>query len=150
MLVQNPLEEFTPDKTLNASTSEAWLNHWKAYLKRKGVQFFVGRFTGLEKDAEGKFVPKVEGPKPKGDPIPEYDNSDFDPAEPAKGLYPDGSNFYVMALPFTEASRIVWEAWKRINTNNNHDDDNIGLYRTLPATQKLRHCRRAADSGRCR
>jgi NAD(P)-binding Rossmann-like domain len=103
MLVQNPLEEFIPDKTLNASTSEAWLNHWKAYLKRKGVEFFVGRLKRLEKQGD-EFVPIVEP-----GPTPEYDNSDFDRRK--------GSNFFVMALPFPEASRITWEAWSDIKNN---------------------------------
>jgi hypothetical protein len=149
MLVQNPLEDFTPDKTLNASTSEAWLNHWKAYLKRKGVQFFVGQLTRLEQDAEGKFVPKVEGPRLKGDggkfvpegeerksehPIPELDNSDFVPAERPKKYDPEESQFYVMALPFTEASRIVWEAWRQVS-NDKHKKDKDASRFTGPFQQ---------------
>ncbi len=35
------------DSTLRAPTSDAWLVHWKAYLQRLGVRFFVGEVTSL-------------------------------------------------------------------------------------------------------
>jgi len=36
------------NRTLNGPTSEAWLGHWKRYLQRQGVRFFVGELTKLE------------------------------------------------------------------------------------------------------
>jgi hypothetical protein len=114
MLVQNPFEEFVADKTLNASTSEAWLTRWKAYLKLKGVQFYIGRLERLVK-SDDEFLPVVTGPKPRL--IPEHDNSDFDPHDPTKE--PDYvSNFFVMALPFDEASRVIWDAWSQIREDD--------------------------------
>jgi hypothetical protein len=36
------------NRTLNGPTSEAWLGHWKRYLQRQGVRFFVGELSKLE------------------------------------------------------------------------------------------------------
>lgn len=35
------------DMTLNGPTSYSWLDPWKSYLKRQGVQFFVGELVGM-------------------------------------------------------------------------------------------------------
>src|SRR5262249_2624993 len=58
LLVQNPLDEFVPDMTLNATTNEAWLARWKDYLKRKGAKFYTGKLEGLRlsNDTDGSNV----------------------------------------------------------------------------------------------
>jgi len=49
------------DRTMNAPTSEAWLRHWKRYLRIQGVKFFVGKLIGLDtkpvKDAKPRLKP---------------------------------------------------------------------------------------------
>jgi hypothetical protein len=115
LLLQNPLEPFSPDMTLNGSTSEAWLGHWKNYLKRKGVRFYTGRLTRLKFNAAGdELIPEVSAPLgatwyAKG-PIPEDKTRESDPKETDFSC--DQSDFFVMAIPFEAASRQVWEAYR--------------------------------------
>lgn len=47
------------DSTLNAPTTVAWLNPWKAYLMSQGVRFVPGRIKGFRKGREGVY-PEVE------------------------------------------------------------------------------------------
>ena len=103
MLFKNPLEEFVADKTLNATTSDAWLDRWKKYLKRKGAQFYVGRLEGLTLNNEkDELVPIVTGSR-KSRPVPEIDvEAEFSNSD---------SGFFVMALPFEQASTLIWEAF---------------------------------------
>ena len=115
LLLQNPLEPFSPDMTLNGRTSEAWLGHWKNYLKRKGVRFYTGRLTRLKLNAAGdELIPEVSAPDSaawytKG-PVPEDKTKESDPKETDFSC--DQSDFFVMAMPFEEASRQVWEAYR--------------------------------------
>lgn len=121
LLLQNPLEPFSPDMTLNGSTSEAWLGHWKNYLKRKGVRFYTGRLTRLKFNAAGdELIPEVSAPLgaswyAKG-PIPEDKTKEDDPEE--LDFDCDQSDFFVMAIPFEEASRQVWEAYRTAEQAN--------------------------------
>jgi hypothetical protein len=38
------------DMTLNGPTSYSWLDPWKSYLQRQGVEFFNGQLVGMEAD----------------------------------------------------------------------------------------------------
>ena len=62
LLFDNPFEPFVADKTLNGTTSGAWLKYWKDYLKRKGVKFFNGKLLGLSLIGDD-FAPEIGGPK---------------------------------------------------------------------------------------
>ena len=87
----------------------------KALLKRKGVRFYTGRLTRLKLNAAGdELIPEVSAPAsaawyPKG-PIPEDKTKESDPKETDFSC--DQSDFFVMAIPFEEASRQVWEAYR--------------------------------------
>lgn len=54
--------------TLNGPTTEAWLHHWKDYLRRQGVRFFVGRIAKITETDQG-CVPVVTIPWDQGDPL---------------------------------------------------------------------------------
>jgi hypothetical protein len=132
LLVDNPLERFIADRTLNGTTSEAWLRHWKDYLKRMGVKFFIGRLEGLRisQSQDGyEFMPTL------GSAFPEYpeasntpdifpeDPKDWDKKDPKKSrekiverLTTD-PDFFLMAVSFEEASRLVWEAYSQIRNS---------------------------------
>ncbi len=48
------------NRTLNGPTTDAWLRHWKRYLKRQGVRFFIGRLDSLHFDpATNQLLPDV-------------------------------------------------------------------------------------------
>jgi hypothetical protein len=47
------------NRTLNGPTTDAWLRHWKRYLKRQGVRFFLGRLNRLVVGAGGGIHPEV-------------------------------------------------------------------------------------------
>src|SRR5262249_11192036 len=115
MLVQNPLDPFTPDKTLNATTNEAWLTYWKDYLKRKGVKFYTGRLEGLKlvRDRDGRdvLIPVLRGTESLPErPVPEIDVQ-ITEAEDNTQFIPDSSDFFVMAVPFEKASQKIWETY---------------------------------------
>lgn len=99
------------DRTLNGPTSEAWLRHWKTYLRRQGVSFYLGKLTGIEaRDIEGerRLFPLVEG-------IRECHGTDFTPLQqqnptPPPGdpdHSPRGPHYYVLALPPTAAKEVL-------------------------------------------
>ena len=101
--------------TLNGSTSEAWLGHWKNYLKRKGVRFYTGRLTGLKLNAPGdELDPEVSAPDgaawyAKG-PIPEDKTKEAtEGGRTSPATSPTSSSWQ---SPFEEASRQVWEAYR--------------------------------------
>jgi hypothetical protein len=116
MLFKNPLEGVIPDFTLNATTSEAWLARWKDYLRRKGVQFYIGALERLKKTAGG-FVPVVKGL------VAESDNSKFVPRTKIDAKFFNDSRFFVMALPFDRVSDIIWDAYSQVSTASSTDID---------------------------
>lgn len=129
MLAKNPLGKNLPDFTLNASTSDAWLNRWKGYLKKKGVNFYTGYLKSLQLNNEqeqNEYVPEVIG-EIDGRPVPELDNPalyrddpngrnndvnvDADSKKKWQSFEFSKSDFFVMALPFERASQIIADAY---------------------------------------
>lgn len=91
------------DMTLNGPTSNAWLRHWKIYLKRQGVRFFVGRLKALCVQ-DGEVYPVVENDyDDRPMPVPEVSTHEYLQFGSAHGA-PD---FYVLALPFDQARDLV-------------------------------------------
>jgi len=102
------------DMTLNGPTSVVWLRQWKRFLKRQGVDFYVGELTGLERGARGELLPCVEGPeddRPRLEPFDRFagTNPDDWAARRAPGTTHafDDSDFFVLALPIDAAAEIV-------------------------------------------
>jgi hypothetical protein len=120
------------DMTLNGPTSQTWLQPWKRYLVRQGVEFFQGELVDLIHLPEtGEVVPKAvwhDDPPRIKDP----DESDARRAKRFRALEewpqperpgaryagytgaPDATDgtettadFYVLALPFEQAGRIA-------------------------------------------
>ncbi len=89
------------DMLLRGPTSEAWLEPWKEWLKRQGVGFFLGEWSGFEfaKDQRGAETPELI-PKFRTTPIPEPGcrHPYFSGAEAStrSGMAPD---HYVLAVP---------------------------------------------------
>jgi len=129
MLLQNPIEPFVPDMQLNGTTSEAWLNRWKDYLKRKGVKFFIGKLTKLIRNGDG-FLPvigsscetEVSDGLPLSGIIPEdlcppwESKTDRDAAQADLTKAIEASDFFVMAIPLDAASELVWDACASISS----------------------------------
>jgi len=94
------------DLTLNGPTSLVWLYHWKTYLKRQGVRFFVGEVDRLKWDEKHGLVPEVKHPFDAIPPSPEVGGQEYISHEAGPGkLTPD---FYVLALPFEKVCDLVW------------------------------------------
>jgi outer membrane protein OmpA-like peptidoglycan-associated protein len=121
LLGQDPLQSFVDDMTLNGPTSEVWLKHWKRYLIRQGVRFFVGRLRGLKLDKGDKFIPQVDGPDgvtvPRAeDPRYQLRGRMFDRSgeliEPDAPVPAEGGRrqLYVLALPFEQAAAVAESA----------------------------------------
>lgn len=94
------------DGTLNGPTSNAWLEPWRTYLRRRGVRFERGEVESLrlvEDGVEYKIVGKdeYEGVSSKATKVPKAENEgeEKEKAEPAYLL--------VLALSATEAQRVV-------------------------------------------
>jgi len=128
MLFQNPLENFVPDMQLNGTTSEAWLDRWKDYLRRKGVKFFRGKLSKLvleEDDFLPVFGPASEGEKdiiiPEEIKRPLWSNTKKDKTRIERRAAQKDiiktlelSDFFVMAVPLDAASQLVWDACSQI------------------------------------
>jgi uncharacterized protein with NAD-binding domain and iron-sulfur cluster len=104
----------TPDSTLNGPTSVVWLRQWKRFLKRQGVDFFVGRLRALELDRHGALVPIVEGPdgdRPRLEPLDPTSalSADEWQARRAPGAVQpfDDSDFFVLAVPIEVAAQLT-------------------------------------------
>ena len=102
-----------PDpSTLNGPTSLAWLDPWKAYLKRAGVKFFVGKLAGFEAKATGgesvtRLVPVTHGPDGQpGDPVPENPDDLYQKPLETAGF----GHRFVMAAQFQDSSDLAWQA----------------------------------------
>lgn len=127
ILLQLGLKSLPDPATLNGPTSLSWLDPWKAYLKKQGVKFFVGRLTGMtalekskwEGETATRLVPVVQGPwrgwdaqgkplAPYADPLPE--NPDDVYRRPGAAPNPGFQHRFVLATQFQEASDIVWKA----------------------------------------
>ena len=88
------------DGTLNGPTTTSWLDHWQRYLESLGVEFYLGRLSALEIDAENRVLPKVDWPK-KDETKPVEDNkliAFFAPSS-AGAAEPDPPIYVVLALP---------------------------------------------------
>jgi hypothetical protein len=117
LMIAQPVDGVTENMTLNGPTSKAWLDHWKTYLRIQGVRFFVGRIESLRVLNDLHFVPQCEGPNGWLEPRP----------EDAYDLYlrpkDDGSDLanhrFVLALPFRQASDLIWGAYNSTVTGNN-------------------------------
>ena len=115
-LLMDQLKDGTrADRTLAGPTSEAWLAHWKAYLKHQGVQFFVGRLEGLER-CDGHLDPVVRGERYGAEdeyfekPIPEpvYRTCPGPGGEQVEEvLYQEDNDYYVLALPLKATQEIL-------------------------------------------
>jgi hypothetical protein len=112
LMAIHPTKDFTADMTLNGPTSTVWLAHWKKYLKMQGVKFFVGRITALQ-DSGGRLVPTVEGPSGWSEPRPEEADHRYGCPE-TDGRDIDEYRF-VLAIPFKQASDLVWAAYNAAN-----------------------------------
>jgi hypothetical protein len=131
------------DRTMNAPTSEAWLRHWKRYLRMQGVKFFLGSLDVVYADGS-KLVPKVTGllgGKVLDQPMPEpvYKDEAELLAGEDRGLAWDtaAADYYVLALSAQAATKVL----------HNVPDDALG--ETL---RKLKHYdvgSRDATTGRC-
>ncbi len=113
--IQLGLKSLPDPATLNGPTSIAWLDPWKAYLKRQGVKFFVGRLSDLApKQTSGekivRLVPVTLGPHPDGDrpwePWPEEPDDVYQQPHEEGGF----SHRYVLAAQFQDSSDIAWKA----------------------------------------
>jgi hypothetical protein len=123
MLLQNPLDPFQPDMQLNGTTSEAWLNRWKDYLKRKGVEFFRGRLNKLIL-CDNELLPEIVGSADEVDLIngaplqkeivPENVGGpgNSDQKEIINKI--DKSDFFIMAVPLDVASKLIWDACAQV------------------------------------
>ena len=102
------------DFTLNGPTSVVWLRQWKRFLKRQGVDFFVGKLAALELGKHGELLPVVEGPedgRPRLEPVDP--TTGISTAEwlarrsPGKTLPFDDSDFFVLAVPIEVAAQLA-------------------------------------------
>ena len=120
LMGRDVLQEHVDDMTLNGPTSEVWLRHWKRYLVRQGVRFFVGKLRELRLDGED-FIPVVDGPGaamvPRAeDPRYQLRGRMLDRggqpivADPKTAGEGGGRQFYVLALPFERAAAIAEQA----------------------------------------
>jgi hypothetical protein len=71
LLIDALTEGVESNRTLNGPTSEAWLRHWKRYLRRQGVRFFTGRLQALEWK-NGRLLPVVTFARGFGPEVPVY------------------------------------------------------------------------------
>ena len=117
------------DRTLNGPTTEAWLDHWKAYLRRQGVRFFTGELTGFE-SAEGSLKPVTRGLRlgtkkefehPIPEPLYELDPVAVGDADGESGaceegkprrvlkeaVYHDDPHYFVLAIPIKKAQELL-------------------------------------------
>ena len=125
ILLQLGSKSLPDPATLNGPTSLAWLDPWKAYLKRQGVKFFVGRLVGMapldktqwKGETATRLVPVTQGPDPKkdkhgndipSDPLPE--NPDDIYRKPGHDPNPGFQHRFVLATQFQRASDIAWKA----------------------------------------
>lgn len=102
------------DMTLNGPTSVVWLRQWKRFLKRQGVDFYVGELTGLDLGAHGELLPRVDGPegeRPRLEPLDRWSGATPEDwaARRAPGTkHPfDDSDFFVLAVPIDVAAEIL-------------------------------------------
>tara|TARA_R110002072_G_scaffold5527_2_gene35302 strand:- start:9744 stop:13850 length:4107 start_codon:yes stop_codon:yes gene_type:complete len=111
------------DKMLNGPSSTAWLQHWRRYLSRQGVRFFIGHLSHVRFDGD-ELIPMVNGAGPGGLPTPENPfnvyiehghNSDTQPT-------PD---FYVLAAPYQQTTDHFW------NINNSEAADSTDEINTI-------------------
>ncbi|MFN2377718.1 MAG: hypothetical protein ABR538_14380, partial [Candidatus Binatia bacterium] len=95
------------DRLLEGPTSEAWLAHWKYYLQRQGVRFFVGELSGLVlcETCGVELVPTLKGPdwgdaaEPASEPVYADDVAGRGlKAHPNQGRFERDSDFYVLAI----------------------------------------------------
>jgi hypothetical protein len=88
MVLDQLLAQGFRDGTLNASTSEAWLDHWKVYLESQGVTFHLGRLRKIRWNGRlERLVAETDIPVQE------------------KGLESQG--YWILALPLEEAARLV-------------------------------------------
>jgi hypothetical protein len=118
--IQLGLPNLPDPSTLNGPTSIAWLDPWKAYLKRQGVKFFVGRLADLTPatwlgEPTPRLVPVTQGPHPSqdkdgnpipSDPVPENPDDDFRRPNPKSGF----QHRFVLAAQLQDSSDIAWKA----------------------------------------
>jgi hypothetical protein len=71
LLIDALTEGVESNRTLNGPTSEAWLRHWKRYLRRQGVRFFAGRLQALEWK-NGRLLPVVTFARGFGPEVPVF------------------------------------------------------------------------------
>jgi hypothetical protein len=116
--IQLGLKSLPDPATLNGPTSIAWLDPWKAYLKRQGVKFFIGRLIDLEpRTIAGenimRLVPVTQGPRADGDtpsePLPEDPDDIYQHPRDEAGF----SHRFVLAAQFQDSSDIAWKARAR-------------------------------------
>ncbi|MGW8368094.1 MAG: NAD(P)-binding protein [Gammaproteobacteria bacterium] len=128
MLVKSPLSELIDDMTLNNSSSEAWFRVWKAYLRQKGVKFFVGSLDGMKLDpgvdGQIRFLPIVSGPGDWMHPRPEDVGSPFKLA--------NQDQYFLVALPFEAVSSLAWKTFnEHVSTGQLSADEFEGPFRQL-------------------
>lgn len=109
------------DMTLNGPTSVVWLRQWKRFLKRQGVDFYVGEVKRLELDAHGDLWPVVEGTdggRPRLEPLDRFSGTTPDEwqrrRKPGAARAFDDSDFFVLAVPIEVAGRLVRELGARL------------------------------------
>lgn len=100
LLIDALIEGVQSNRTLSGPTSEAWLHHWKRYLRRQGVRFFSGRLEALEW-LGGRLVPVVTFAKGFGPAVPVYI---VDPGTVSGGLNQGGFEF---SPPIGERDRTI-------------------------------------------
>lgn len=97
------------DMTLNGPTTTSWLDHWKTYLKRQGVEFFIGTVDGLQTKA-ARLIPSFAERDNDGDPSPLPEDPDRRFRFPRKDGEVDRHR-YVLATSFQHASSLIWDAF---------------------------------------
>ena len=103
------------DMMLNGPSSTAWLQHWRRYLSRQGVRFFIGHLSHVRFDGD-ELVPVVKGDGPGGLPIPENPFNVYIEHGHRVRQEPT-TDFYVLATPYQQATDHFW------NLNNNEAGD---------------------------
>jgi len=117
ILIQLGLPNLPDPGTLNGPTSVAWLDPWKAYLRRQGVNFFVGRLVDLEPqqlpfgETINRLVPVTQGPNSQrkdgpSDPLPEDPDDIFLRPSATSGF----QHRFVLAAQLQDSSDIAWKA----------------------------------------